>query len=268
MRAYLAGAITSSILSVVGAFAVHKRLSLLGDATSHISFAGIALGMILGLTDNLLAYLFAGLAIFGMVWFSRVFRLPGDVALVIFLMMGASLASIMITLTGLRVNFIGLLFGNILAVGWVDVLIAACLLAATASLLSLRFRQLFLYVLNVDIARLKGVNVRLYEVIVSLLLASSIVTGIKLVGVLMVTALLVLPTVAASALSPSFRSSLIYAVIISSFSTLNGISISFVTNVPPGSATVVTLLAVTIVTLAHRRFTKRFISAGTRPASL
>lgn len=252
-RAIITGLMASAMLAVVGSFAVQKGLSLLGDATSHITFAGIALGYILGVVETLLAYPIAVASIFGMLWVSRTFKLKGDQVLAMFLTLGAATASITIALSGARVNLMSTLFGSILAVSWYDLILTSIILVFSLAFLVSRFRELFLYLFNEEVARLRGIRTGAYAALTSLLLALTIVTAIKLIGVLMVTAFLVLPEVAASSVARSFKSSLSYSVVISASSFLMGVVLSLILDLPLGSSSVVFLTITTFAILAYGR---------------
>jgi zinc transport system permease protein len=182
----------------------------------------------------------------------RGFGVSGDVALTVFLTAGAALASASISL-GSRVNLQAVLFGSILLVGPEDLLVMAVITAVVIGIVAFRFGDLILFTLNEELARLKGIRTELLETLFAVVVAVSITESMKLMGVLMVTSLLVLPVVAASSVCTSLKRSIATSVAIAELSIISSVSLSYAVGLPPSSLTVLTLLALLLVTGAAGR---------------
>lgn len=242
-RALLAAVIAGFLLSLIGSYIVPKKLSLIGDASSHVAFSAIGLTALMGLETGLLIYLVPATAIYVILVMINRFKISGDQALAILLALGAAMASLTISL-GARISLHSVLFGSILLVSVEDVLAGTVLAAISAVFVSLNFGKTILYTLNEELARIRGVKVGLYQFFFAVTAGLSIVTGIKVAGVLLVTALVAIPTTAASLISNSFRKSIMIAVLFGIASTTTSIIVSYYLGITPGAAAVFVLMGI------------------------
>ena len=242
-RAYLAALLVGALLPTVGSFVVPKRLSLLGDTSAHIAFGAAAFASLIGLAlTDALSVPVTALATVLMLRLIRGMGVSGDVALTVFLTAGAALASASISL-GSRVNLQAALFGSVLLVGPEDLMAMLVVTAAVIGIVVTRFGDLILFTLNEELARLKGVRTGVLETLFAVVVAVAVIESMKLMGVLMVTSLLVLPVVAASSVCTSLRKSILTSVAVAELSTFSAITLSYLVGLPPGSLTVLLLLA-------------------------
>ena len=242
-RAVLAGLAVALVAGPLGAFVVWRRMAYFGGALSHTALLGVALGFLLGLAPGLgvafvvvVAALMLG-ALNGAR--SQVGSLSLDTLLGI-VAHGALAAGLIVTATlgGVRVDLMAYLFGDILAVGWLDVAGlwggALGILVALAAL----WRPLLSATVHADLAFVEGVNVRRVELVFMLMLALVVALAMKVVGILLVTAMLVVPaaTARAFARTPEVMAGL--AVGIGALSVGLGLWGSFVYDAPAGPAIV------------------------------
>lgn len=241
-RAFLAAAVAGFLLPFVGCFIVPKRLSLLGDSSSHFVLASVALGALFGVSGVLLAYVAVVLGVFAALRLVRGLGLSGDQVLAILLSLSAAVASLAIS-RGARISLSSVLFGSLLAVQVEDI-VAGLVVAVSAALYVIRnFSGVLLYTVSEELARIRGVNVSLYEVLFSLVTGLAVAVSVRIVGVLLVTALIVVPVMAGSLLVSSMRKAILLSVILGEASLFSGVILSYLLDISPGAATVFVLMA-------------------------
>ncbi|MEM1938029.1 MAG: metal ABC transporter permease [Candidatus Caldarchaeum sp.] len=241
-RALAAAVIAGFLLPLMGSYLVPKKLALLGDASSHVAFAALAITTLLGLSNSLIPYLAPALAVYIILTMMNRFKISGDQALAVFLAMGAATASIALSL-GARVNLNAILFGSVLLVSDEDVLAGGVVAAVVGPFVALNFGKTVIYTMSEELAKIRGVNVKFYQVFLAVAAGLAIVSGIKVAGVLLVTALVAIPTAAASLVAGSFKKSVILSVSMGIVSTLTGVVLSYYTGITPGAASVLVLLS-------------------------
>jgi len=259
VRALLTGALVGFLIPLLGNFIVPKKLSLLGDASSHFIFAGTTISFLLGFSTGALAYPMAVLAVFGILLTINSLKIAGDQALALFLALGSAIASVAISL-GAKVNLNAVLFGSVLTVTVEDLIVAALITLFTASFIYVNYRKVLIFIVNEELARLRGVPVNLYQFLLAMVTGLAIVAGVKTVGVLLVTALLVIPVTTASLTASSMKKSLIISAVIGETSVLMGVMTSYYTPISPGAATVIILLIGLLVAVVFHRM-GRVVSA-------
>src|SRR5512144_205662 len=205
-RAFAAGVVTALICPAIGVFLIPRRLSLIADTLAHVALAGVALGRVLGVSPVLGAL---GVALAGAVGIERLRArgaLQGDAALAVFLSGGFALAVVLISLArGFNADLFAILFGSILTVTPADVWLILALGATVTVAIGAFYRQLLAITLNEDLARTSGVPVAGLNLMLTLLTALTTVVAMRMVGVLLVSAMIVIPTLTGFALGRSFR---------------------------------------------------------------
>jgi zinc transport system permease protein len=243
-RALLAGTLISVLCSVLGVFLVLRRLSLIGDGLAHVTFGSTAIALAFKLysaASLLVSLPVVLLASLGILKLTEKARLSGDAAIGIVSAVGIS-AGIMLASVGggYNVDLLSYLFGNILSITYEEVLIAAGLFCVVMVLLGLFFNDLLAITFNEELARVSGVHTNLINAVLVMLTALSVVLAMKLVGIMLISALLILPAVSALQLARSFKASIGLAALQGCCSVVFGIFVSFLTNLPT-SATIVLL---------------------------
>ncbi|GBC68932.1 Manganese transport system membrane protein MntB [archaeon HR01] len=252
LRALAAAAVAGFLLPLIGCFIVPKKLSLLGDSSSHFTFAALAIGALAGVFSIFLVYLMAVVAVLASLKLIRGLKISGDQVLAIFLSLGAAVASIALSL-GARINLNSVLFGSILVVQPEEILAGLAVAALAGLFTKLRFGEIILYTVNEELARVRGVPVTIYELVLAVVAGLSIVSGIKIAGVLLVTALMVIPTASTSFLASSMKRAIIFSVLIGELSLLTGVVASYYLNIAPGAVTVFILLGFLTASIASAR---------------
>jgi ABC-type Mn2+/Zn2+ transport system permease subunit len=240
-RALFAGTLIGIVCAVIGTYIVLKGLSFIGAGIAHASFGGVALGFLLKVNPVLTAVFFC----LGTAWaiglVTRKGRVKEDTAVGIFFASTMAFGILLIGLMqGYNVDLFGYLFGSILAVSQNDVWITLGLSAAVLLLVLLFFKELLFVTFDAEMAAVTGVPAaRIYFLLLSLM-ALTVVLSIKVVGIVLVSALLVTPAAAAYQLTENFRRMMALSVLIGVSSTVGGLLLSYQLNTAAG-ATIVLL---------------------------
>lgn len=240
-KAFLGGIAIALACGILGPFLVLRKLSLLGDGLAHLSFGGVAVGMLLGI-NPLLTALVAVAA--GSLFVNKMIKksIHGDAAISLILSFGVGLGIIIIGIVrGFGTDLFSYLIGSILSLTNTDLLLAGALLLSSIVFVWIFFRELLLLTFSTDLAELKIRRAKLINSVFILLVSFAVVISIRAVGILLVSALLVIPTLIALKVSTSFKSTLLYSSSASMLAALLGITLSFYLDLPP-SGTIVMLL--------------------------
>lgn len=260
LRAYLAGMAVGLAAPAIGCFLVQRRLSLIGDAIGHLAFAGVGLGVALGIAPLWGAVAIAGLGAIGLEWLRVRGRLGGDLSLALIFYVGLALGLVVLSARGgVTASIQGILFGSIFTITWIDVIAITGLCAAVVVVAGLFYKELVAVALDEETARASGLPVDRLNVLLVLLTALLVAAGMRVVGLLLVASLLVIPVAAGSRLAHSFRGSLLWAVAAGVVSTLAGLVIALAEGrVAPGGSIVLTAAAVFVVAaVVGRRAARR-----------
>jgi zinc transport system permease protein len=240
-RALFVGIILSILMALLGVLVVLRRMSFFSDAIGHSALAGIALGLLLNINPFFGALAFALLVAFGISAIRSVSKLSIDTLLGVFFSASVALGVILVSLTpGYQADLISFLFGNILTVTRADVAIS--LLIATIAIATLVWvgKGLVAITLDASLAKAEGIPVARYELLFLLLLAAVIALAIKFVGIVLVTALLIIPAASAQNLARSLSGMFGISVALSLLSVVLGMLASALFNIPSGPAIVLT----------------------------
>lgn len=249
-RALAAGLVTAVVCPLIGMFVVVRRQALIGDGLGHIAFAGVMGGYLLGVYPTAAAAVVTMLGAGAIEFVRRRHTHHADTALALMFYTGIALAVIFSSMARTPgTNLLGVLFGSILTVTVQDLVLIAfcgCLVAAAVVLF---FDRLVLVTFDEDIAHVAGINTRLVSLLLSLLTALVVVVGMRVVGILLVSALMVVPVAAAHLLRRGFRATLAWAVAFSVLAVAGGLTLSFYLDIAPGGTIVITAVAVYLAVL-------------------
>jgi zinc transport system permease protein len=247
-RALIAGLLVGSLASYLGVFVVQRRLSFLGDGLAHAAFAGFALGLLLHRQPLLVAIPFAVVVALGVTWVREKSNLGDDTAIGIFFALSVALGVLFMSLRqGYTADLSAYMFGSILAVSSADLWASALVAAVVLALLPMWSRWAYA-TFDRELALADHKPVLQNDYLLSALIAVVTVTSVKLVGIVLIAAFLVIPAATSRLLSPTFARMTTNAVLIGLFSVLIGMAVSYTLDIPSG-ATIV-LCQVTLFTLA------------------
>jgi zinc transport system permease protein len=253
-RAFAAGAVTAVICPLIGIFLVPRRLSLIADTLAHVALAGVAVGLLLGASPILGALVVTVGGALGMERLRARGALQGDAALAVFLSGGFAVAVVLISLAqGFNADLFAILFGSILTVSPMDVWLILALGAVVVTTIALSYRRLFAITLHEDLARTSGVQVTALNFTLTVLTALTTVVAMRMVGVLLVSAMIVIPTLTGFAIGTSFRRATVVAIVMALASVIIGLIAAYYLRLAAGGAIVLTALLIFAMAAALRR---------------
>ncbi|CAB4903505.1 MAG: metal ABC transporter permease [Actinobacteria bacterium] len=244
-RALVAAALVGLIAPLIGVFLVQRRLALLGDGMGHVALMGVGLAFLLGTAPIPTAMVTAALGAFLIEFIRNRSRTAGDVALALLFYGGIAGGVLFASLAPGKASssLNSYLFGSLSTVAAGDLWALGILAISVLVILAIFGRELFAVCLDPDIAQVQGIRVRAMSTLMAILAAIVVVVGMRVVGLLLVSAIMIVPVAAAQQLTRSFRSTAVIAVIIGLISSVAGLAGSFYIEVPPGPAIVMLALA-------------------------
>lgn len=238
-RALVAGVVVGAFAPMIGTFLVQRRMSLIGDGIGHLAFAGVGAGLVATVSPVWTALVFAVAGALGIEWLRSRRRASGDLALALFFYSGIALGVVLVSRAqGLSANILSYLFGQPLTASAGDVRVIVVLgLVIIAGILATR-RALFAVVTDEEWSNVAGLPVRLLNSFLAVLAASAVVTAMKIVGILLVAAMMVLPVASGQLVARSFRGTLLWSTGIGVASVVGGLSAARVWDLAPSGAIV------------------------------
>ena len=258
-RALLAGLAIGIICPLIGIFIVVRRLSLVGDALAHVSMAGIALGLILGINPTLSSLVFILFAGYLLEFFRKNNKRYAEIATAIVMSGGLGLGVILISIGGNdTANIMNYLFGSIITITPLDLRII--LITSLFILLALLFlfHKLFFISFDEEAAQIEGLPVNKINIMFILLTALTIGMALQVTGILLVSALITIPVATSLQLGKSFLQTTILAIIFALVSVTGGLISSFYLDWPPGGTIIVLALIFLLITILIKFLNNKF----------
>lgn len=249
VRGLEAGVVVAILAPAIGMLLVLRRYSLIADTFAHVSLAGVAVGVLVGVNPLLSAI---GMTVLSSVLIERLrtsTRVTGESALALFLSGSLALAVVLLSLAkGLNANLLSYLFGSIVTVTARDVTTIAVLAFVVLALLALFFKEFVFMTFDEEAARVAGIPTQRLNALLMVLAALTVSLSIPIVGVLLISALIVVPVVTALLLKKSFIETILLAEFFSLFSVIAGILLSFYFDLSTGGTIVLLMLGIFCVT--------------------
>ncbi len=253
IRGLEAGLIIAIIAPIIGIFLVLRRYSLIADTLSHVSLAGIAIGILFGLNIIITALITTILASLGIEKLRNSKKIYGESALALFLSGSLALAIVILSLAhGFNSNLFNYLFGSIVTVTQNNIRIILGLAIIVVVLLVIFYKELVYISFDEDAAKVSGVPIKTINTILIVLSAITISLSIPVLGVLLISALMVIPVITALQFKRGFTKTIIYAEVISVFSVILGIFLSFYLNLSTGGTIVLIMFAIFLGTFLYK----------------
>lgn len=253
-KAFLAGSFVSVTCATLGMFLVLRRMSLIGDGLAHVSFGAIALGLFFGVYPLYVAVPLVMAGSYLMLKITEKARVYGDAAIGIVSAVGISSGVILASLSrGFNVDLFSYLFGNILAISQWEVIFSVLLSLLVLMILYFFYWDLFSATFDEEYAKTTGIKTDSINTLLTLLTAVTVVLSIKVVGVMLVSALLILPSVTALQIARGFTKALLFSVSFALFSVLLGIIVAFVFDIPAGATIVMINVLFFLLALVYKK---------------
>jgi len=257
-RALIAAVAVAITSSVIGLYLVLRRNSLFGDALSHVAFGGIAVGLVVNIYPLWTGIAFSVLGALGITKLRQSANIPADATVAILLSSGLALGILLVSLSGgFTLDLFSFLFGSILLVSVEDTLAILAMAGAILAIIILLYRQLMYVTFDEEQAKVSGLQISKLNYLFVVLASVSVIVSMRLVGILLVSALIVIPNITALLFGKGFKKTALISVGISIFSVVIGITVSYAANLAPAGTIVLVSTAVFLATLAAKYSSKK-----------
>jgi len=252
-RALLAGLLVSIACSVLGVFLILRRDAMLGHGLAEVAFGGIALGLFLHVLPLVSAVVIAILGALGMLKLKEKAGIHGDTAIGIMASFGMALGILVVSLAGsFNVNLFGYVFGNVLAIRPSEVWLAAFLAAVVVGVVIFFYQEFFFMTFDEEAARVSGIRVDLLNSILAVLSAVTVVLAMKVVGILLVAAMIIIPAAAVLQIARNFRQAIWLSALISMATVSAGLVTAALWDLPPAGIVVLSTLVFLVCVVVRR----------------
>jgi zinc transport system permease protein len=258
-RALLAAIVVGLCAPLVGIFLVQRRLSLMGDGLGHIALTGVALGFLLQTNPVATAVVVASIGAIVVELIRAYGKTSGDVALAVLFYGGIAGGVLLIGLSSKKsnVNLLSYLFGSLTTVSRFDIaLIFALALAIFVATIILK-KPLFALCHDSEFAQVSGIPVKLLSMLLAVMTAITVTIAMRVVGLLLVSALMIIPVATAQQISKSFGGTRILSAAIGAFGAVSGVIASFYLDLAPGALIVVLVISLFIFSIGFSSYTRR-----------
>ncbi len=261
INALIVGVLIAVCCALLGVVLVLKRYSMIGDGLSHVGFGALSLAAVLNLGAPIwFALPVVMVSAFFLLRITENSKINSDAAIAVISSSALAVGVFVASVNGTNINLQQYMFGSILAVEKSDIIISIILASIVIALYVLFFNKIFAITFDESFSKATGMNTQLYNVCVSLLTAVTIVVGMKLLGTLLISAMIIFPALTSMRVCKRFFSVIITSVIVSLFCVVAGLITSFNVNIPV-SATIVIInllifLVFTLISVIKKRIKK------------
>jgi zinc transport system permease protein len=253
-KALLVGLIVSLVSGLVSVFVVLRKMSFIGAGISHAAFGGVAIGFFAGINPMVTAVIYCIAVALGIEFMNRRGKVSADASIGIFFASSMALGIVLIGLSReYTIDLFGYLFGNILAITREEVLLSLFVAVAVIGVITLFLKEMFMTTYNEEIARVSGVPVRAINTMFLIALSVSIVISIKVVGIILISALLVIPGATAQLFAKNLYFMIGVSCAVAVISTVLGLILSYEFDLAPGGTIVLTATVIFLTALFFKR---------------
>ena len=252
-KALIAGIAVGLICSFMGTFLVLRRYSLFGDGIAHVAFGGVSVGLFLGVFPLWTAFIVSIFGGLGLQKLRQSAKISGDAAVAVVLVSGLAIGVILVSSSGgFSVDLFSFLFGSILLISNEDTIMILAISAGIIATLVVMQKQFLHLTFNEEQAKIAGLPVTLLNYAFVILASVTVVTSMRLVGILLISALIVIPNITAMMFGKGFKKTVGISMAISVVSVVSGILLSYYYNVAPSGTIVMMTIAILLGVLAAR----------------
>lgn len=253
-RAFVAGIIIAILASISGTFVVLRRYSMISETLAHSALVGVAVGLVAGLNPLWMAVVVAILSAWLIEYLRSAFSLYSDAVLAILLSGSLAIAVIIVSLGGAFNNSLfSYLFGSILSVSYEDVITISIFGAVALAILLMFSKELYFIAYDEEVAKTSGIKVKLLNFLLVTVVAIIIALSIRVVGSLLIGALMVIPTISALQFKVGFLKTVLISLAFALFSVIAGMVFSYYFSLPSGATIVLCVLVIFILSLFSNR---------------
>ena len=249
-KALVAGIAVALICSFMGTFLVLRRYSLFGDGIAHVAFGGISVGLFLGVFPLWTAFIVSIFGGLGLQKLRQSTKISGDAAVAVVLVSGLAVGVILVSSSGgFSVDLFSFLFGSILLISNEDTIMILVISAGIIATLTLLQKQFLHLTFNEEQAKLVGLKTTLLNYAFVVLASITVVTSMRLVGILLISALIVIPNITAMMFGKGFKKTVCISMSISVISVVSGILLSYSLNLAASGTIVIIAVGILVGTL-------------------
>lgn len=253
-RAFVAGIIIAIVAPMIGIFLVVRRYSLLADTLAHVSLVGIVIGALTKVNPVFAAIGTSILASFLMEKLRRTKYMFGESVLAFFLSGSLAIASVLMTLShGFATNLSSFLFGSISTVTQSDIAIIVLAGFLVIAVIGAFYKELFLISVDEEIAQASGIHTTMFNQLLLIVSAITVSVTMRIIGVLLVGALMVIPVITAMQFGKSFQKTLLLSIACSLFCVISGIYVSYYIGTPSGGTIVVIAMVMFLMSFFFKK---------------
>ncbi len=253
-KAFIAGFLISLLTGVISVFIVLRKMSFIGAGISHAAFGGVAIGFFAGINPLLTAVLYTVIVALGIEATGRKGKISEDVSIGIFYSVSMALGVALVSLSkSYNIDLFGYLFGNILAITKEDLLLILITSIIIIGIIVIFLKELFLITYNEELARVSGIHVKFMNTVFLIALSVSIVISIRIVGIILVSALLIIPGATARLFAKGLISMIAVSCVIGILSVITGLLISYEFDIASGASIVLTASAIFFILLLLKK---------------
>ncbi len=248
VRALIIGILVSLCSALLGVSLVLKRYSMIGDGLSHVGFGAVAVATAFNVAPMSVSIPVVVIAAFMLLRVSENSKIKGDASIALISTSALAIGVIMVYLsTGVKTDVCNFMFGSILAINSSEMPLGIGLSVVVLFLFVLLYDRIFAVTFDENFARSSGINVEVYNMLIAILTAITIVLGMRMMGTLLISSLIIFPALTSMRVSKTFKHVVIMSAILSIFCFIVGIYLSYVYPIPTGASVVVVNLAMFIL---------------------
>ena len=253
-NAFMAGFIISILCPFIGLFLVLRRYSMIGDTLSHSSFAGVAIGLVIGVNPLITAFLFTTLCAIIIELLREYYKKYAELVMSLVLTFSLGIAIVLISSGKASAKVNSFLFGSILTVSSEDILLI--LIVGIICLIALIFlyNKLIYITFDEEGAKTSGIKVKLINYIFTILVGATISMSIRVMGILVISSIMIVPVATAKQLKKGFKTTLLSAIAFGIFDIMVGLGLSYYINSAPGGTIALTSVFTLIIVIILERF--------------
>ncbi len=257
IRAILVGSLIALSSAFLGIFLVLQRQSMIGDGLAHVSFATIAIALFFNQSPLIVSIPLVILASFLIIKLNDKAGINGDAAIGLISAFAVALGVLISSLSqGFNIDLFCYLFGSILVISQLDVILSIILSVIVIVLIVFYYNSLFAMTYDQEFAKVIGLDTNKMKYLISVLTSITVVLGIRVVGTMLISSMIIFPTVTALLVTKSFKETILMSTIVSVLSVILGIFISYIFNLPTGATIVIINGIIFVLVLTIARFFK------------
>lgn len=251
-KAFIVGILLAVIVPCIGIIVVLRRLSMTGDALSHTSLAGVALGLIMGVNPVLGASIACIFAAFGIELIRKRFPKYSEISIAVVLSAGVGLAGVLSGFVSNTSNFNSFLFGSIVAITDFELWLVIGISLLVILVFLMLYKELLYMAFDESAAQLSGVPVRTINIVFTILTALTVSIASRTVGALIISSLMVIPVTCGMQFGKSFKQTLLYSIMFAVVFTIAGLTLSYYKGLKPGATIVLTGVVFLLLTFLFK----------------